>query len=71
MNDAEKMGVYLNCNKKADDLDLNVKLNGSIISLSSNTRINIGSFDSIDGLWNFLCGYEWGYEKGYLDSKLL
>ena len=55
---------YIYCMEKVKKNSLTNTINGDKISLFSEDKLILGSFENIDDLFEFLCGYEYGYDKG-------
>ena len=55
------MKKYHSCIAKANEYDMLIESHGEKISLKRKDGRGYGMFPDMDTLYNFLCGYEWGY----------
>lgn len=54
---------FMWCENKASTCDLKIIILGSDFILDKNGQC-LGSFNNVDSLYNYLCGYESGFDDG-------
>ena len=66
MTDAEKVRLYKACCQKAVEAIpyLNVCIEHDNFMVYKPIGSLVGKFETIDSLYYFLCGYEWGTKDG-------
>ena len=62
LGDKYMIDRFYHCQKKAEKLSLDITIPaGDFFELQNKeTHLTLGKFMTINDLFNFLCGYEWG-----------
>lgn len=62
--DAHLVSKWLMCKEKAKDTGLDVDYLGDIFKVTGANGRHLGMFSTVDDVYSFLCGYEWGHADG-------